>query len=70
MSEITWHNVKTDGNPRRRGTYLVATLGNKKAILGDFQQGKWVFHGYESENGNPLEMSPYAWADFPIAPKE
>ena len=67
--EITWKFVK-DGNPKRKGVYLVATLGNKKAIVGEYENGKWYDFGYEGENGNKLEMAPYAWTEMPDRPRK
>lgn len=67
--EFTWKFVK-DGNPKRKGIYIVATKGNKKAIVCEFERGKWYLYGFETENGGKLEMSPYAWTEFPDRPKE
>ena len=65
--EFTWHYVK-DGKPKRKGNYLAATEGNKKAILCEYENGKFYAFAYEGENGNKLELAPYAWADMPDKP--
>lgn len=67
--EFTWNYVK-DGNPKRKGVYLIATEGNEKAIIGRYEGGKWYAFEYETENGGKLEIAPYAWADMPDKPDQ
>lgn len=67
--EITWYYVK-DKMPKKRGIYLVATQGNRKAIPSEFEGGKFYAFAYETESGGKLEIAPYAWAEFPSKPKQ
>ncbi len=66
--EIEWKYVK-DRNPKKSGIYLAATQGNKKAIPCEYSGGKYYFLGFEGENGEKVEMAPYAWAEMPDKPK-
>lgn len=67
--EFTWYYVK-DEMPKRKGLYLVATQGNKKAIPSEYEGGKFYLFEYETESGGKLEIVPYAWAEFPARPKK
>lgn len=67
--EFTWNFVK-DGKPKRKGIYLAATEGNAKSIPCEYENGKFYFYKFEGENGEKVEMSPYAWADMPNKPNK
>lgn len=68
MNEITWHYVKTDGNPKKKGVYLAAYSVNF-TLTGRYEKGQWWEYGSESENGGEIKIEPYAWAEFPKAPE-
>ena len=68
MDGITWNYVKEDGNPKKKGKYIIAYSVNF-TLTGRYENGKWYEYGSESENGGEIVVEPYAWAKFPKAPE-
>ena len=68
MNEITWHYVKTDGNPKKKGLYIIACNGDV-TFTGRYERGQWFDYGSESESGGEMKAFPYAWTEFPKAPE-
>jgi hypothetical protein len=82
MNEIKWNfindsydweqkqMVDTTGCPAKKGLYLAACGASKKAtqLYWDKSAKVWYDTSMEGENGEPVTMIPYAWADLPDAP--